>query len=147
MLRAKKTALRGTWLRHAPCLGVRWIMKAWLQSSDLSSKEMKLDYESALKILKSHNWEAENRLMEQLERDGIENCPAGLGLLSGKGHILHICPGSNDLQIYYHYPSRALGFLWKTQKTKTLIETTVDQGIKYVEAFFDSNWEILEKAT
>ena len=122
-------------------------MEAWLQSSDLTSKDIAPDRELIVDILTSHDWGSEEIRMKEFEREGIENCPAGLGLVSGKGHILHICPSSKEIIIYYHYQARVLGFLWSASKTNMLVKTKLDQTEELVTAFFNENWKLLENAT
>ena len=94
-------------------------METWLQSSDLSTQNLKADVHSVLDALESHDWLAENLAMEQLEKSGSDSCPAGIGIVRGDGQILHICPSRSTALVHHHVSTRFLGFLWRRPVTRT----------------------------
>ncbi|MCB1087836.1 MAG: hypothetical protein KDM63_12375 [Verrucomicrobiae bacterium] len=81
-------------------------MKLWIQRHDFSSEEIDgITVESVLERLRNTDWQAESRLAAEKAAEGVEVCPAGLGLVHPSGSILHLCPdGSGGMMLHYQYP-------------------------------------------
>ena len=92
-------------------------MQAWIQSSDLSSRDLNVDADGAIEILESHDWAGEESRRQALESGRKDCCPAGLGLVSPRDGILHLCPDGVSTTIYWMEPYK-LGFI-KMQRTHT----------------------------
>lgn len=93
-------------------------MDAWLQSADVSSKDLVLGAEEAVRLLSTHDWAAEESARRRLESERKDFCPAGFGLVRADGNILHVCPDGISSTVYWMEPYKALGFL-KLQRTHT----------------------------
>jgi hypothetical protein len=111
-------------------------MNCWLQSSDLSSRSLRADTGSVLEAFETHDWLAEDLSMQQLERDGLDSCPAGIGLVRGDGQILHVCPGPGAALVHHHFPARALGFLWRRNLTRTAQNVPLHEVPRLIRIFF-----------
>src|SRR5690606_34730305 len=111
-------------------------MDCWLQSSDLSSRTIRADTASVLEALETHDWLTEDLTMQQLERDGLDSCPAGIGLVRGDGQILHVCPGPKTALVHHHLPARFLGFLWRRNVTRTAPNVPLQDVPRLIRIFF-----------
>lgn len=82
-------------------------MTAWVQRHDYSSEEETiLSVEEAVEILRRFDWETEITCEEEALARSHDCCPAGLGLVSEEGQILHIIPRRDSMaMIHYHYGS------------------------------------------
>jgi len=118
-------------------------MDVWLQSADLSSQDHNLDLHGALRLFRSHDWGAENARETELSSEDKDSCPAGLGLVTGDGYILHLCPDQDDTLVHFHYKSKFLGFLWQQSKTVSYVKVPNDMVERFITAFFSSNWEAI----
>lgn len=80
-------------------------MTAWIQRSDYSSEETTIfSVDEAAEILRRFDWKAEISREEMARAQGDDCCPAGLGLVSDSGQILHIIPGRDGMAtVHYHY--------------------------------------------
>jgi hypothetical protein len=118
-------------------------MKAWLQSADLSSVDLDLHVEGAIRALHGHDWAAEAARRAALERAGEEWCEAGLGLVRDDGHILHICPSGATATVYHHARVRVLGGLWRRNRRVTRPSFPLAGVADLIRAFYTGNDALL----
>ena len=93
----------------------------WIQRADLEAEETICDApHEVIRLLFEYEWDAELAKQTQLESEGIDNCPPGLGIVSKDQRILHICPGPEGALVFFHYPEqmKILG-LFKTKRQVT----------------------------
>lgn len=70
----------------------------WIQNSDfsipahLSNNEPVSSAEQVLKVLSSYDWIKQNDYEDQCTERNLDCAPAGIGIISKPGTILHICP-------------------------------------------------------
>jgi hypothetical protein len=102
-----------------------------------------LDLYGALRLFKSRDWDAEKATETRLSGEDKDSCPAGLGLVTGDGYILHICPDQDETLVYFHYKSKFLGFLWEQSKTASYAKVPFDKVERLITAFFSSNREAI----
>ena len=120
-------------------------MNAWLQSADVSVKDLVLAADEAVRLLSTHDWAGEDSERRRLESDKRDFCPAGLGLVSGDGNILHVCPDGVSSAVYWFEPYKVLGFL-KLQRTHTwsgVPNVVMQQAIQH---YYNADYSLLKKA-
>ena len=120
-------------------------MKAWIQSSDFSSKEFDLDAAEATHAFTAHDWSRENAQCAQLESEGKEFCEPGLGLVRSDGQILHICPDDDSAMVHWHKPVRVLGFLWRSPRVESFRDYPLADVGALIEAFYREDDVEVEK--
>lgn len=120
-------------------------MKAWLQSSDLSSVDLWLDADGAIRTLQTHDWTQERQRQSAGEARGEETCAAGLGLVRDDGRILHLCPAGASTTVHFMRPVRIMGCLWKRTGTLTAEDIPLAQAAILVREFFAGRDEALER--
>jgi hypothetical protein len=118
-------------------------MKAWLQSADLSSVDLQLHVEEAIRTLHGHDWAGEEVRRAALERAGGEWCEPGLGLVREDGQILHLCPAGATATVYHHSRARVLGALWWRNRLVTRPSFPLADAADLVRAFFARNDALL----
>ena len=118
-------------------------MKAWLQSTDLSSVDLDLHVDGAIRTLHGHDWAAEAGRRAALERAGDECCEAGLGLVRDDGHILHLCPVGATATVYHHSRVRMLGGLWRRNRLLTRPSFPLAGAADLIRAFYAGNDALL----
>jgi len=121
-------------------------MNVWIQSADFSTEEFQVDCDEACDLYQTHNWTAELVLQGTLSNDNKACCPPGIGFVSDEGHILHICPGEDEVLFHYHYPKEILGFFWKTQKSKTVEHYPKSSVAELIRKFYAQSWSEIENA-
>lgn len=119
-------------------------MQAWIQSADLSSRDMDVDAEGAMRAFSSHDWAGESARARQLEADGEEWCPAGLGLVRGDGHVLHLCPDGVTLVVHWQRP--ASGFFSRTPAPLTWEHVPYASVPSLIRHFYGNDDAALEQA-
>lgn len=118
-------------------------MNAWLQSADLSSVDLDLDVEGAVRALQGHDWAGEESRRTALERAGGEWCDPGLGLVREDGHLLHICPSGASATIHYRSRDRFLGVLWQRSRLVSRPAVPMADVPELIRAFFARNDKLL----
>ena len=97
------------------------------------------------KVLRDFDWQAECR--QQADSVG-DSCDAGLGLVVGDGHVLHICPdGNGKATVHFHYPRRKKWFevLSSDTVTKTWQSLPMEKAEQMVETLFKADYEVLRE--
>jgi len=67
----------------------------WIQNGDISVSVDDDPVQSVAQVidaLDSYDWISQNQIQQELEKQGKDNCPPGLGVVREAGIILHICP-------------------------------------------------------
>ena len=115
----------------------------WIQHSDLRADETTTDAASeVIRMLFSFDWADEVAKQTQLENQGADNCPPGLGIVAKNQRILHICPGLIGALVFFHYPEpRKILGLFRTvrQATVTGEEVPRTRWSDLVEMFMSGN--------
>lgn len=118
-------------------------MKVWIQHSDFTEDEFDLDFASTLRMFRDMDWLDELAMEEKRSESGDECCPPGLGIVHPKDRILHICPNPSGTLVHYHYPQKVMG-MFNRQESLTLKNVRPDQVEKFIYAFFNQKWEVIE---
>jgi|MudIll2142460700_1097286.scaffolds.fasta_scaffold199633_1 hypothetical protein len=125
-------------------------MKYWIQHSNFKSDEYEdISCSEAISIFKKHNWSHEAEILKQLEQEGKENCPFGIGFVSDEMGILHICPNSDkNATCFFHQNivDKFLGFIPITkQKTYDALNIPLQRIPNMIEDFFNKKVENLKR--
>lgn len=118
-------------------------MKVWVQHADFSEDEFDFDLASTLSKFEDVDWPAELAMQQKLVESGGENCPPGLGIVHPTERILHICPNPSGTLVHFHYPQKLMG-IFSRQKSVTLENVRPDQIKRFIHAFFDQEWDLIE---
>ena len=108
-------------------------MNYWIQNSDFSNptglgeSELVESAGQLLGILAEYDWAKENAYEEKcLAKNNDDCCPAGIGIVSDEGHILHICPkmtkGTAVVHLHHEVSTKILGFIKSTKDQVTTFE-------------------------
>ena len=94
----------------------------WIQHTDFEADEAEARSPSAIAdALLRHDWRAEIERIAELEADGDEWCPPGLGINPAEGGILHFYfeTSSDAASVMYDAPKKrsSLGALTSRQQT------------------------------
>jgi hypothetical protein len=120
----------------------------WIQRADFSSSDhTPVGVGDAVRVFEHHDWPAELRLYAELESEGKECCPPGIGYVASDGGILHICPDKEGNALtHYHFGARAklFGFIPRTIRTTTTREAVPRSSIvNMIGLFFDGHHDLL----
>ena len=108
-------------------------MKGWIQSADLSVKQMgSLELERALALFRDSDWDGELVRQAELERAGADSCPPGLGIVNDFGpFIIHLCPLPDDrLLVHYHFQARSGLAKWLGHQRTHTVEDAPRDAVK-----------------
>lgn len=117
-------------------------IKAWIQSSDFTSKEYEnVDVNKAIELFESHDWNSEFEKEKSLYDNGEESCTAGLGLVHPDGHVMHICPVSEGKNMIHYNMEKKVPFLIIFSQIVNDFKTVEDQSneevIDSIKKYFD----------
>jgi hypothetical protein len=126
-------------------------MDVWIQRHDPSSIDCDdTSIEGALNHLNTTDWGDENRLGSEVQSNGGECCPAGIGFVHPALSILHLCPdGAGRMMLYYHYPiqRRILGLIPTTrQATLTLESIAIAEAESLIRLHYSNDSDAIPKA-
>jgi hypothetical protein len=77
----------------------------WIQRADFSATDHDaVDVAGALRAFDAHPWHEELKLQSELEHEGREYCPPGMGLVDPDGPILHVCPTADGRAMVHYHP-------------------------------------------
>lgn len=119
-------------------------MNCWIQRHDLSAEDFVIsDASDAISKFESFDWLSELE-KKKINEDKIETCPPGIGFVSGRGEILHICPQENETNmIHYHYPESSK-ILWIIPVTspKTITKNGISKNTvhTFIKLFFEKSY-------
>lgn len=121
-------------------------MNAWIQKHDLSADEFQVsDAADAIKRLREFDWRPECELQQN---SSGEVCDPGLGLVVGDGHILHICPRSQEsCTVHFHFleTKKFLFFFSKPrQDLKTWRSASIEQAERTIEYLFRGDYDAIK---
>ncbi len=76
----------------------------WIQRADFSATDHPpVDVSTAIRVFGEHPWHEELTLQSELENQGLDYCPPGIGFMDPGGPILHVCPSANGgALVHYH---------------------------------------------
>lgn len=101
-----------------------------------------------MELIRRFDWARECDLQDELEKHSEDSCPAGIGLLVGTTHILHICP-DRDLRclVHYHFPkeSKLFGFIrMTTDDLRTWFDVPIDKVERMIDSYFSGDYASIE---
>ena len=101
----------------------------WIQRADFQSRQWAVPSASdAVAAFERHDWAAELRYLSELEEQGAETCPPGLGVeADGERRILHVCPLDETIAtVHYHHQGwrRLLGLVPVTRDVVDTLDRT-----------------------
>ena len=107
----------------------------WIQRADFSATDYDpIDVAGAIRAFDAHPWSEELILQSELEDNGREYCPPGIGFVDPDGPILHVCPTA-DGRALVHFHSKPSAWLLRTadpvQTSADVARTDVVELIHY----------------
>jgi hypothetical protein len=77
----------------------------WIQRADFSVTDHgPADVAAAIQAFDAHPWPVELHLESELQTEGRDYCPPGIGFVDPDGPILHVCPGADGRALVHFHP-------------------------------------------
>jgi len=126
----------------------------WIQRADYSAT----DYDAAevaegLRAFETHDWRTELELYGELERDGSDCCPPGIGFVDPDGDILHVClevDGRATVHYDFTAPGKLFGLIpWSRWRVETWKGVPRSDVLDLIRFFFDGqrDWMLQKLGT
>jgi len=123
----------------------------WIQRADFSATDYDpIEVADGIRAFERHDWRGELDLYSELESNGAECCPPGIGFVAADGTILHICPNSDGrATVHYHFTG-TLKFFGLIPIPRSIVETRHDmtrsEVLELIGFFFEGRHDwILQK--
>ena len=118
-------------------------MNYWIQKAYFNSIEGQVDSaKEAIQLFKKIDWGKELKYQEQLEKNQVENCDPGFGLVKSEGMVLHLCLAGNKSYFHYHFreKKKILGIFSSTSdKLISIMEIPQEELLTAIQKYFDNN--------
>ena len=116
----------------------------WIQRADMSSTDHgPVDTNQAVNDFLNYDWDAEQRLFDELDKRHEDNCPAGFGFSADDGRRLHVClDGTDRFFFFYDYRSKVLGLI-PHGKSVSSEKMSTAEAAEAIRRFFDGDHEWL----